>query len=266
MAGGTVDLAAAPTLASLTVSHDTTAVITGAGGTLNLGASALSIQGVNQVLNMVDLDTFNFSGPTQNFSVGGNVNGSTSTVSLAKTSTLTTAMLKVSDRFAGNNTTVKGYLNLGMLQTTINSDDIYIGYTSNSAGGYDTGFIQGGGGTLKLRNTAGSGRINEIKVGRMDSASYTTNARGTLDLSAVTTDALVNVMSVGQTTGNNGGNVGNGTVMLGAGTLMSARFTSPPITPPTAPMEIPWEPSPLATAGSSKSTASASEQIYPHRR
>ena len=55
--GGIIDLSGiSQTLASLTVANSTTAVITGAGGTLNFGSTGLQLAGVSQSLDLSGLD------------------------------------------------------------------------------------------------------------------------------------------------------------------------------------------------------------------
>lgn len=207
------------TLANFTVANNVTGNVSGGGGTLMMGASNFYVGGAAaQTLSLSGLDVFSFSDASKTFEVSS-TSSATATLTLARTNTISTSTFSVADRGAGNNISETGILNLGAGRTTINAGYIYIGWTANSAGGHDYGYVrfQAGGGTLVLRNTAGTGRITQVMVGRLDSLSYTTGASGNLDLSLGSVDALVGDLYIGYTSDNNGGNMGVGTVILGAG-------------------------------------------------
>ncbi|GFZ94529.1 hypothetical protein GCM10011408_13080 [Dyella caseinilytica] len=215
---------------AITVANGVNGTIAGSGYTLTYSGAATKFalggtaSGANQTLNMSGLTNFIFDNPTQRFSVGGQLIGSSVTGSASGTLTLasagnviTTSSFGVADVgrsiSATNNNT--GTLNLGQ-SNTINANTINIG--ANQSTGtmqFASGITNG---SLVLRATDGSSAVANWNIGTGASSNYT-GTSATVNLSAGTLDALVTNVLIGQSLYGTVSNSAVGTLILGNGTL-----------------------------------------------
>lgn len=243
-ATGTVNFSGSSTLnvGSTSQSLDTigvtadgvTGTVTGNGGTLTLTGNTFSLvtgsttNNVQRNLNLSGLSTFTYNNPAGTFRVDGAPTaslrtGSSSTLTLPPTSTITAANLFIS-MFAitGTGAADIGTINLGQ-SATINADTISIGTYQ------DTGRLQYGSSTanpvLTLRGTSGGTSRTAITVG--NNSGGANNGPGIVDLTTNVTgagnlDALVSTLTIG--TQNRSVNAtfnmfATGTFIMGGGTL-----------------------------------------------
>ncbi|HEX7260543.1 MAG TPA: autotransporter-associated beta strand repeat-containing protein, partial [Luteolibacter sp.] len=219
------------TLANLTVANAVTGTVTGATGTLTLNGAAFQLgsatAGSAQTLNLSGLGTFNYNRAVSSFTVAGTNNtaaGSSATMTLAATNTITASAFNVGNTSGSLNTSVDtGTVNLGAT-TTINADTVTIG-SNRSAG--TVKYASGNNVALTLRGTNGTDRVANMTVGaaggpaiagQVGTVDLTTNVTGTSTL-----DAMIGTLTIGSNTraSNAAGNtiITTGTFTMGGGTL-----------------------------------------------
>jgi autotransporter-associated beta strand protein len=226
------------TLANITVANGVSGIVTGATGTLILGANHFLLGGTaagTSAFDLSGLGTFQFNGSTRDFTVGDRVTGtatSTSTLTLGGANAITALNLFVGDAGGlGSSTTARtATLNLGKTNT-INATTINVGKQTSS-----TATLQFAAGldatTLTLRGTAGGSSRADMLIGSQGTGSSpvaTAAVTGLVDLTNVngtggsTLDAMIGTLIIGQNsrTGAATSGVGSatGTFKMGAGTL-----------------------------------------------
>jgi autotransporter-associated beta strand protein len=211
-----------------------TNTITGVGGTLIISNTAANINirqpagvtAANRVtMDMSGLDTFNATVArlTVGLAGSGTINRATGRLLLARTNVITTSgaapQTDISDSVGSSNNGSGSTLSLGQTNTLF-TDSITIGRGRESASTFNFNSIFTSPGVF-IRGTNGlSSRVSNWNIGDAATQTGTITARGTVNLSAGTIDAMVDSMILGEPSlGSGDGSQSVGTVILGAGTL-----------------------------------------------
>jgi len=218
------------TLGNATASTTTFTTISGNGalnvttGGFQVGGATATSSGNSTTLDMSGLATFSAALASGTFRIGDSNVGSstptgneTSTVFLAKTSSITAGTLSLGGETAGAFTQT---LKLGTVANTINATTVQMGAVASSGarGSAEISF-QTSAGSLVLRgNAGGSSRVTTFNV--INSANVTgTSFTGLVDLSGHSSDLMIGTLTIAKRSGS--GTFGNatGTFTIDTGTL-----------------------------------------------
>jgi len=210
---------------TVTIAGNSSSSLTVGTGNLTLAPSntAVATSVLTMTMTTIGSFTYNDSASTFAFQNGSTSNTTTNTLTLAGgTDTITAANFNVGSQGGGSNGS-KQILNLGKTNV-INANTINAGNSGSRSAGtiqYTSGLATGG--SLKIRNAAGTGSA-AINVGKNSSFAETNLYASTIDTTgnAATLDALVSTMNLGNMVSD--GAVGrgvncSGTFKMGAGTL-----------------------------------------------
>lgn len=202
---GHVSIGASDGNTSLTITDTNgTFAVSRAGGVFSVGNGA----DATGTVDLGDLDTF-----TANLSTGGSFrvghgtflnSGRSLSMTLASTSTITAAEIKVGAGPNGNRGTMT--LRLGSGVNIFNTDDLYVGMYAN-AGRTDQGTLMfdGSTGTFTLRGMAGGSARADVHVEENNGGSTGAITDGLIDLRDHTVDLLIGVLTIGLRSGGSGG-------------------------------------------------------------
>ncbi len=173
---------------------------------------------VTNTLNLAGLAAFNYTAPANVLRFGPSViltNPAVSTVTLAATNTVTALRVGIHENTMNGSLTATNYVHLGQVNT-INTDTLNVGSSrhANSMVDFATNWTAP---SLLLRGkSGGSSGVTNVLIGSQNNNGFTT-VNSVWDLTAGSVDAIIGLLTIGQTTDRIGTN--SGYVLMNAGAM-----------------------------------------------